>query len=95
VALTARQRNALPDSAFVNQRDRKYPVPTKAQARRAGIPETQRIRTVRNALARSAQPQTSSSYRRVAPVVRKRAGAQVRTVSRTHGTVTRPGLRRR
>jgi hypothetical protein len=95
MALTARQRNALPDSAFVNRRDRKFPVPTKAQARRAGIPEAQRVRTVRNALARAAQAHTSSSYKRVAPVARTRAGAQVRSVSRSHGTVTRPGLRRR
>jgi hypothetical protein len=95
MALTAKQRRALPDSAFVNRRDRKYPIPTKAQARRAGIPETQRVRTVRNALARSAQPHTSSSYRRVAPLARIRAGAQVRSVSRARGTVTRPGLRRR
>lgn len=93
MALTAKQRSALPRSAFAIPSRRAYPIPTKAQARRAGIPEAQRVRTVRNALARSAQPQTSSSYKRIAPVARKRAGAQVRSVSRTAGTVTRPGLR--
>lgn len=95
MALTAAQRRRLPNSAFAVPSRRAYPVPTKAQARRAGIPEAQRVRTVRNALARSAQPQTSSSYKRVAPVARRRAGSQVRTVSRSHGTVTRPGLRGR
>ena len=92
--LTAAQRRRLPNSAFAVPSRRAYPVPTKAQARRAGISEAQRVRTVRNALARSAQPHTSSSYKRVAPVARQRAGSQVRSVSRTHGTITRPGYRR-
>jgi len=66
-----------------------------ARQRNAGIPETQRIRTIRNALARAAQPHTSSSYQRVAPTARRRAGNQIRTVSRQHGTITRPGTRHR
>jgi hypothetical protein len=92
MALTAAQRRRLPKSAFAVPSRRAYPIPTKAQARRAGISEAQWVRTVRNALARSAQPQTSSSYRTIAPVARKRAGGQVRSVSRSAGTVTRPGL---
>jgi hypothetical protein len=36
--LTARQRNALPASAFAYPKARKYPVPTRAQARRAYRP---------------------------------------------------------
>jgi len=62
-------------------------MPTKAQARRAGISEAQRVRLHRNALARSTNARTGGSYRSIAPVARKRAGGQVRTVSRAHGTV--------
>lgn len=60
--LTAKQRNKLPDSAFAYPSKRKYPVPTKAQARKAGIPEAQRQRILRNALSRGAQKNTSGSY---------------------------------
>jgi hypothetical protein len=72
MALTAKQRNALPDSAFAYPKTRKYPVPTKAQARKAGISETQRQGLHRNALSRSAQRQTSGSYRTVARKVKAR-----------------------
>jgi hypothetical protein len=57
MSLTAKQRNALPASAFIDRRNRRFPVPTAAQARKAGIPEAQRLRTLRNALARAAQSQ--------------------------------------
>jgi hypothetical protein len=57
MSLTARQRSALPASAFLDRRHRRFPVPTAAQAARAGIPEAQRLRTLRNALARAAQHQ--------------------------------------
>jgi len=93
MALTSAQRRALPDSAFVYPSRRAFPVPTKSQARRAGIPESQRVRTVRNALARANQRHTSGTYRGVATKARRRAGGQVRSVSRAHGTVTGPGYR--
>jgi len=72
MALTAKQRNALPDSAFVYRRSRMYPVPTKAQARKAGISERQRLGLHRNArvvLGGAAEP----SRRRVCgrPAVRR------------------------
>lgn len=66
--LTAKQRNALPPSAFLDPRGRRFPVPTKAQARGAGIGEAQRVRTMRNALARAAQPQ-ARGVKRVSPTM--------------------------
>jgi len=82
MALTAKQRNALPRSAFAYPRTRKYPVPTKAQAKRAGIPERQRLALHRNALARAAQPGTSGSYAHVGKHVRARSGGKVASVKR-------------
>jgi hypothetical protein len=73
MALTAKQRNALPDSAFVYRSTRKYPVPTKAQARRAGISERQRLGLHRNALSRAAQSHTSGSPSRVRALVARRS----------------------
>jgi hypothetical protein len=70
--LTSTQRNKLPPSAFVYPGQRKYPVPTKAQARKAGISESQRLAIHRNALSRSAQRNTSGSYRTVAAKVNAR-----------------------
>lgn len=95
MALTTKQRNALPRSAFLIPSRRAYPMPTKAQARRAGISEAQRLRTHRNALARAAQPQTGASYPRAARMARSRTGGKIATVSRSKGTVSRSGLRRR
>lgn len=95
MALTAAQRRRLPDSAFVYPSKRKYPVPTKAQARRAGISEKQRLRTHRNALSRAGQKGTSGSYRGVAKKVRTRAGSKVATTSRAKGTISAPGRRKR
>jgi hypothetical protein len=66
MALTAKQRRKLPDSAFAYPTQRKYPVPTKTQAKRAGISETQRLGLHRNALSRSAQSGTHGSYSHVA-----------------------------
>jgi hypothetical protein len=73
MALSARQRRALPASAFAYPSARKYPVPTKAQARKAGISERQRLGLHRNALARAAQSGTSGSYRHVARHVSRRS----------------------
>lgn len=94
MALSASQRRRLPSSAFAYPSKRKYPVPTKAQARRAGISEAQRLRLHRNALARANQSKTSGSYPTVARKVRARAGGKVATVSRAKGTVTKPGRKR-
>lgn len=72
LTLTAKQRNALPDSAFVYPDKRKYPVPTEAQAQAAGISEEQRQRILRNALSRAAQSETMGSYATVAKKVKTR-----------------------
>jgi hypothetical protein len=70
-------------------------MPTKAQARRAGISEKQRLNIHRNALSRASQRNTRGSYPKVAKVARTRTQGQIKTVSRAHGTVHAPGLRRR
>jgi hypothetical protein len=81
VALTAAQRNRLPRSAFAfapagSPRSRwRYPMPTRDQARRAGISEGQRRRILNNAKSRAAQRATIGSYSRVAPIARRRRGA--------------------
>jgi hypothetical protein len=94
MALTTKQRNALPSSAFVYPSKRKYPVPTKAQARRAGISERQRQATHRNALSRAAQRNTSGSYPTVARKVKTR-GSGIATVHGRRGTTAHAGFRRR
>jgi hypothetical protein len=81
MALTARQRARLPRSAFLYAprgapRSRwRYPVPTRAQARRAGIGEVQRQRIAKAAVSYSAHRNTIGSRRRVEPIARARAGA--------------------
>jgi len=72
MALTAKQRAKLPPSAFVYPASRKYPVPTKAQARKAGISEAQRVRLHANAKARAAQKQTMGTSAKVNAVVHRR-----------------------
>lgn len=94
MALTAKQRNALPRSAFALPSRRAYPMPTKSQARRAGISERQRLGLHRNALARAAQRKTGGSYQKMARVARARTGGKVATVSKSRGTVSAPGLRK-
>jgi hypothetical protein len=94
MAITARQRAKLPRSAFALPKQRKYPVPTKAQARKAGISEAQRIRLGRNALTRANQRKTTGSYRTIATVARRRMGGKIGTVSRGRGTVSSPGYAR-
>jgi hypothetical protein len=80
MALTARQRNALPPSAFVIKPNRNrsswaYPLPTAAMARRAGISEAQRQRMLRAAVSFAARRGTRGSYARIARLARQRAGA--------------------
>ena len=78
MALSAAQRRKLPASAFAYPSARKYPVPTKAQAKRAGISEKQRLGLHRNALARAAQSGTAGSYGHVAKHVSRRAAGKVK-----------------
>jgi hypothetical protein len=79
MALTSAQRNALPRSAFVyapkgSPRSQwKYPVPTRAQARKAGISESQRARTHNAARSYSGRRNTAGSYRTVNKVASRRA----------------------
>ncbi|AYG02379.1 hypothetical protein [Gryllotalpicola protaetiae] len=74
MALTAKQRNALPNSAFAYPDKRLYPIPTKHQAQQAGISEQQRLGLHRNAMARVAQRHTRGAVRTVAKVVARRSG---------------------
>jgi hypothetical protein len=80
MALTTRQRNRLPASAFVYPSRRAYPVPTKAQARKAGISEAQRARLHRNALSRAAQRNTRGSTSAVRAKVRQRHAGAVKSM---------------
>lgn len=82
MALTSKQRAKLPSSAFAYPSQRKYPVPTKAQAKKAGISERQRVGLHRNALARAAQSGTTGSYPHVARKVKARSGGKVASVKR-------------
>ena len=72
MALTAAQRRRLPPSAFVYPKSRKYPVPTKAQAKKAGISESQRIAIHRSAKSRAAQKTTMGTSAKVNAVVHRR-----------------------
>jgi len=85
MALTSKQRKKLPDSAFAYPKQRKYPVPTRKQAAKAGISETQRLGLHRNALSRAAQKGTSGSYSKVAGKVATRSGGKVTPSGRTAG----------
>jgi hypothetical protein len=77
MALNARQRNKLPASAFVYPQARKYPVPTKAQAAKAGISEAQRLRVHRSALSYAGRSDTSGNYGAVAKAVKARSGGKI------------------
>jgi hypothetical protein len=78
MALSSAQRNRLPKSAFVvtpagkPRSSWKYPVPTKAQAAKAGISESQRQRLHSTALAYSGRPNTAGTKSTVRAVVNKR-----------------------
>ncbi len=78
MALTAKQRAALPARAFLDPAHRRFPVPTKTQARRAGISETQRVATLRSALSRAGQSQPKRQ-----PVGKGGRMVQVKTVTPT------------
>lgn len=83
MALTAKQRAKLPDSAFVYPASRKYPVPTKAQARKAGISEADRVKTHAAAKSYAARKDTAGTPAKVNAVVHRR------------GPLTPSGKRRR
>jgi hypothetical protein len=70
--LKAAQRNKLPPSAFAYPKARKYPMPTKAQARKAGISESQRQTMLSSAKAYSARSSTMGSRTTINRVAAKR-----------------------
>jgi hypothetical protein len=76
MALTTAQRNKLPKSAFVYhsgpRSNWKYPVPTKAQAKKAGISEKSRVKIHRAAKSYAARKSTSGTPAKVNAVVHKR-----------------------
>jgi hypothetical protein len=72
MALSARQRSKLPPSAFAYPAQRKYPVPTKRQAAKAGISEAQRQRIHNAAKSYAGRRDTTGSLRHVAKVVGRR-----------------------
>jgi hypothetical protein len=72
--LSAAQRAALPRSAFAHPSTRSYPVPTKAQARKAGIGEPQRQRMLRSAASLSARRDTKGSGARIGAKAKTRSG---------------------
>lgn len=79
MALTAAQRRRLPKSAFVYssgpRSNWRYPVPTKAQAAKAGISEAQRKRIGRAAKSYAARKSTRGTPSKVRAVVHKRMPA--------------------
>ena len=72
MALTSKQRSKLPNSAFVYPSKRAYPAPTKAQARKAGISESQRKRTLNSARSYGARKSTSGTSGRINKVTGRR-----------------------
>ena len=70
--LSAAQRAKLPARAFLAS-GRRFPAPTKADARKAGISEGQRQRVLRNAVARAAQT-PGVSKTRVQRIAKQRSG---------------------
>jgi len=72
MALTAKQRSKLPDSAFVYPKSRKYPVPTKTQAKKAGISERERVKIHRAAKSYAARKDTAGTPSKVNAVVHRR-----------------------
>jgi hypothetical protein len=80
MAISAKGRRALPRSAFVYPKQRKYPINTLKRAKAA--------------LSYSARKDTSGSYSTVARAVRKRYGNKIASVGRARGTTSRAGYRK-
>jgi hypothetical protein len=79
--LTAKQRRALPASAYAYPKTRRYPIDSVERAR--------------SALSRAGQSSTRGSYQHVAKAVRRsRHGEKIGTVSKSRGTVTHAGYRK-
>lgn len=95
MAITSKQRKKLPSSAFALPGQRKYPMPTKSQAKKAGISEAQRVRLGKNALARSTNKRTAGSYPKIAKVARSRFGEKIASTSKSRGTTNKPGTRKK
>jgi hypothetical protein len=89
MALTTKQRNALPSGAFLDPKNRRFPAPTKVQARKAHISEAQRARTLRNALSRAGQDQ-ARGVRMVTPAAVNRT-VKSRGAGAVHSVVERRG----
>jgi hypothetical protein len=80
MALTAKQRKALPASSFAYPKTRRYPIDTIARAR--------------GALSLAAKSTTSGSYAHVARAVRAKHGDKVTTTGPTKGVLHRAGTRK-
>lgn len=72
MALSAKQRARLPKSAFVYPGVKKYPVPTKSQAKAAGISEKQRVQLGRSAKSYASRKSTMGTPSKVNAIVHKR-----------------------
>jgi hypothetical protein len=98
MALTAAQRKKLPPSAFVYhsgpRSNWRYPVPTKAQAKRAGISERERVKVHRAAKSYAARKTTRGTSGRVNAVVHKRGPLKASRKTRAK-TRRKPSTRRR
>jgi len=96
--LSAAQRNRLPRSAFAIKSGTRsnwaYPMPTKGQARKAGISEAKRQRMLRAAASYSARSTTRGSPGRIQPAAKAKAARA--GGSRSWGTTVRraPAARR-
>jgi hypothetical protein len=94
MSLTSRQRAALPRSAFLDPANRRFPVPTKAQAKAAGIGEGQRVRTMRNALSRAAQGQARGVKHVTTAMTRRKVAARAAGKVKSVKTVKRRSAKR-
>jgi hypothetical protein len=77
---TAKQRRAMPASAFAYPKTRRYPIQTLEQAR--------------TALSYAGQKRTRGTYQHVARAVRARFGNKIASVGKARGTVTHAGYRK-
>jgi hypothetical protein len=75
--ISSAQRRRLPDSAFTIPSRRAYPQPTKAQAAKAGISESQRLRLHKAAISYGARRDTGGSKSKMSRVAATRTGGKV------------------
>jgi hypothetical protein len=93
MALRSKQRTKLPDSAFAYPSRRSFPVPTAAQAKRAGISRRTHMGMMRSALSRAGQSHTRGTYAHVAALVKRRSPEKIATIHGPRGTTARAGKR--